>query len=709
MALAGVQGHMSQLGAVNNLPQMKKFANLLAGAINNTQMGGRSQEFIQAIDSLAQSTAQGQVGLSNGQLDNVVGFMNILGQEKNWRGQQGESVAQTIDTGIKGGSNTSKILMGWGSQYAGLTGNYELGMRMAQGISNPQNIKDTLANLDQRVSSMGLTGEDAIAYKAQALQSAWGISLPQATRLLQSDMTDALNKGDYSTMNDALGLTGDQAIGNNLNNYNGSSAGQRARNEAGWSQTLQAGGGVLDTIKRYGLGLFNNQPGGNVAKWAEIGGGAYLGGSLVKGGLKAGGAGLGWLGRIFGGVAGAGAAGAAGAGAAGAGAGVAGAASAAGAGVAAGEAGLTAGGVLAGGAALAGGEASTGIGIPLAIATLAGAGLTAGGMWLYSKYKKGKSQGQGQDQMQSMSQIVQQDADNTQLRASVVEKELQYVDLEAKNIEELKKLYGAGGVGGLTGKSGATGTTSYQQLLSGMSGGNLLSKLFGGSSTKAGKWIAQITGSPYGGVDQWTDKINAASQATGDPAGIIQSIMQRESSGNPYALNNNTTGQSQSFDNLNDYLNAANSALGNGDSVDMGLMQINSAAHPDVSPEQAADPDFAINYAANLLKSYYDQMGTGNWDDAVRAYNAGVGGAQNGGGYDYLQGVQNNQVSFNDSAVANTATTNHLVSVVVSGSVDGMTNDQNQQVADAITTQISGNNGFPNLQYEWTQGVGGLA
>ena len=51
-------------------------------------------------------------------------------------------------------------------------------------------------------------------------------------------------------------------------------------------------------------------------------------------------------------------------------------------------------------------------------------------------------------------------------------------------------------------------------------------------------------------------------------------------------------------------------------------MQINSANG--VSLQEAANKEFAVNWAVNYLQNVYHQ--TGSWCTAIRAYNGGIGG-----------------------------------------------------------------------------------
>jgi len=64
---------------------------------------------------------------------------------------------------------------------------------------------------------------------------------------------------------------------------------------------------------------------------------------------------------------------------------------------------------------------------------------------------------------------------------------------------------------------------------------------------------------------------------------------------------------------------------GGASGVDRGIAQINSKAHPEVSDEQAYDPDWAIAWLARQLKSDIEHFGDIN--RGLAAYNVGRGGA----------------------------------------------------------------------------------
>jgi hypothetical protein len=68
-------------------------------------------------------------------------------------------------------------------------------------------------------------------------------------------------------------------------------------------------------------------------------------------------------------------------------------------------------------------------------------------------------------------------------------------------------------------------------------------------------------------------------------------------------------------------------AVGANDPDDLGLSQINIRAHPHVSPEEAFDPHFAIDFGARFMAQNLATF-NGNERDAIAAYNLGAGGTR---------------------------------------------------------------------------------
>ncbi|WP_304459082.1 transglycosylase SLT domain-containing protein [Alicyclobacillus sendaiensis] len=158
----------------------------------------------------------------------------------------------------------------------------------------------------------------------------------------------------------------------------------------------------------------------------------------------------------------------------------------------------------------------------------------------------------------------------------------------------------------------------------------------GGGSTSGGSGSSNTVVKAVGGVNNYLKLINQYANKYHVPASVLAGIMYVESRGNPYSIMDDTTGKSYSFSSYSQYLQTAKALLARGDNIDEGLMQINSTHG--ISPAQAANPSFALNWAANYLHEVYKS--TGSWADAIEAYNAGPGGIGSPAAQSYLQKVQ---------------------------------------------------------------------
>lgn len=167
---------------------------------------------------------------------------------------------------------------------------------------------------------------------------------------------------------------------------------------------------------------------------------------------------------------------------------------------------------------------------------------------------------------------------------------------------------------------------------------NMLTNVTGPISPSAALALNQVSSGPPN-IQQYVPLINKIAAAVGVPANYLGGIMEQESGGNPYSIYDDTARKSYPLHSLSEYLSVGQQLLAEGHNIDAGLMQINLQAHPNVSLLQAADPTFALQFAAQLLKFNYSQ--TGSWEKAIEAYNGGLGGVGTPATIKYAQSVMN--------------------------------------------------------------------
>jgi len=116
---------------------------------------------------------------------------------------------------------------------------------------------------------------------------------------------------------------------------------------------------------------------------------------------------------------------------------------------------------------------------------------------------------------------------------------------------------------------------------------------------------------------QYQEPILRASRTSNVDPNVLASLLFHESGIRPDARNVNSTGGS----------------------VDRGMAQINNVAHPDITDAQAYDPNFAIPFAANAIRTNTNHFG-GDVNRGIAAYNVGRGGASQQGSTAFGGGIR---------------------------------------------------------------------
>jgi hypothetical protein len=124
--------------------------------------------------------------------------------------------------------------------------------------------------------------------------------------------------------------------------------------------------------------------------------------------------------------------------------------------------------------------------------------------------------------------------------------------------------------------------------------------------------FSNFTTVPYQRYQQYAPTIAQAAQQHGLDPNVLASVLFTEHGIQPTGNNYNVDAN-------------GNQIPGN---YDRGMAQINSYWHPEISDQQANDPNFAINWAAKTLSGHLQNFG-GDYGKAIAAYNIGEGGASN--------------------------------------------------------------------------------
>jgi len=148
-------------------------------------------------------------------------------------------------------------------------------------------------------------------------------------------------------------------------------------------------------------------------------------------------------------------------------------------------------------------------------------------------------------------------------------------------------------------------------IISALLSPNLLSPLPNGPlpPMAAPKKIDPFEGFTQNIPNEYKDLIsNMANQAGVDPR-ILAAVLFQESKFNPKAIHEGVTESGQAYS-------------------DRGIAQINNTAFPNITNEQAMDPNFAIKFASELLAKNKKGF-SGDINKALASYNVGYGGVAN--------------------------------------------------------------------------------
>ncbi|WP_270363973.1 N-acetylglucosaminidase [Bacillus paranthracis] len=265
-ALAQSSGTLKKLGALQDGEQ-RKFANLLAGAIKKEGMQGRDRELVDAISGLSTQAAQGQLSLSQQELQQMVGMSAMLGsKEEGFKGQRGADLLANMDASIKNGDNRMDVLLGWGTEFQGVKGRAQLERMKAKGITDPENVKRIFSNIDKYAGG----NKDA---QALLLSELFNTDIEKADRLLKPDIMEELKKGGVSKEEmEKLVKSGEGEISKKSKDYSDSDAARRAKNDAHKEKTQKWFGEKVDAVWEPMKEAFFSMP--EWAQWGTMGAGA---------------------------------------------------------------------------------------------------------------------------------------------------------------------------------------------------------------------------------------------------------------------------------------------------------------------------------------------------------------------------------------------------------------------------------------------------
>jgi hypothetical protein len=249
---ASVAGKLVQTGTLK-AGEQKKFTDMLAQSIIDAEMTGREGEQLQVLESINDNLSDKLVNVSSDQLSSAMGFYDMLANgTAGWKGTRGANVTETINNAITGGGNKMDLLLGWGTQYTGTEGRWQLELAKERGLSDPENLKNIFSNFRK------FTGYDVDSDMGKLmLKEQFGLSASEVEELLKHK--DEIESGSYAQeLQDTS--EGQAKINENISNYEESKVSTQEQYEVEKDNAAQSAGDVLNNVTKPFKDLYNMLP-----------------------------------------------------------------------------------------------------------------------------------------------------------------------------------------------------------------------------------------------------------------------------------------------------------------------------------------------------------------------------------------------------------------------------------------------------------------
>lgn len=132
-------------GALDSGADIKDMQSAFLGGLKDSGMVGKNEEQLKALSTIAESVGQGRT-LTKEDLQTTTSMQSLLASSgsKGLQGAQGAQFMSSLNEGFRNGMQDpyTRQALGWGTQYQGLEGRYDLQKRMDKGIADPNNVTD---------------------------------------------------------------------------------------------------------------------------------------------------------------------------------------------------------------------------------------------------------------------------------------------------------------------------------------------------------------------------------------------------------------------------------------------------------------------------------------------------------------------------------------------------------------------------------------
>lgn len=253
--ISRVAGNFQNQGIIKS-GETNKFVNLLASSLKEAGMEGRNDEQLRVLDSIDGNLSKNLVNVNEAQMTNALGLYTELAKgNSSLKGEKGADMVSTMNSSIANGGDKMDLLLGWGTQYTGAQGRWELEKAKAKGISDPENLKNVFKNFQSFTGFSIDSAEGKLALKEQ-----FNLNPEQVEELVKNK--DKIMSGTYSSdlskaVKDSKGTADVQE---KEKNYLDSKVSTMEKYEVNKQNALDEIGNSLNEVKASVEAIYNDMP-----------------------------------------------------------------------------------------------------------------------------------------------------------------------------------------------------------------------------------------------------------------------------------------------------------------------------------------------------------------------------------------------------------------------------------------------------------------
>lgn len=223
---------IGKTGAVDSGSDVRAIQSAFVGGIKESGLQGHQEEQLKALATISEQVGSGQT-LGSKDMNNLVAMQALLGKtgSRGLMGEQGSQFMSSLDSGIKNGMSSpyTKIAMGWGTEFQGLEGGYDLQKRMDKGISDSENVTDLYrASLNMAGSEKGQRYVFNQSLKELGVDS----TIEQSDGLFKLAQQGKLDEKALQDFTKKMSSEGSTERNKNSKDYSESNAGKNDQNKA---------------------------------------------------------------------------------------------------------------------------------------------------------------------------------------------------------------------------------------------------------------------------------------------------------------------------------------------------------------------------------------------------------------------------------------------------------------------------------------------